>query len=62
MNDEDEAIIGFGLIRNMQVSEMKKQYDLVLKNLASGTKFDDAFTKSLGPVDVFLTRSLGKGK
>jgi len=62
MNDEDEAILGFGLIRNMQVSEMKKQYDLVLKNLAGGAKFDDAFTKSLGPVDTFLTRSLGKGK
>ncbi|MBM3967279.1 MAG: hypothetical protein FJ308_19780, partial [Planctomycetes bacterium] len=62
MNDEDEAILGFGLIRNMQVSEMKKQYDLVLRNLASGAKFDDAFTKSIGPVDVFLTRSLGKGK
>jgi hypothetical protein len=41
---------------------MKKQYDLVLKNLAGGAKFDDAFTKSLGPVDTFLTRSLGKGK
>lgn len=62
LNDEDEAVLGFGLVRNMQVSEMKKQYDLVLKNLASGVKFDDAFTKSIGPVDVFLTRSLGKGK
>jgi len=62
LNDEDEAIIGFGLIRNLHASEMKKQYDLVLRNLASGSKFDDAFSKSLGPVESFLTRSLGKGK
>lgn len=62
MNDEDEAILGFGIIRTMQQNQLKRQYELILKNLASGMKFEEAFGKVIGPVDAFLMKALGKGK
>lgn len=62
MNDEDEAILGFGIIRTMQQNQLKRQYELILKNLSSGMTFEDAFGKVIGPVDAFLMKALGKAK
>jgi hypothetical protein len=62
LNDEDEAIVGFALVRNMQSSGMKKQYDSVTKALSSGSSFDEAFSKTIGPIDKFLSLALGKTK
>lgn len=62
LNDEDEAIVGFALVRNMQSSSMKKQYDSVVKSISGGTVFDEAFLKSIGPVEPFLRQVLGKKK
>jgi len=60
MNEEDEAILGFGLIRRLQATQLRQKYELTLKQLASGNRFDEVFTKNLGPVDLFLKQSLGK--
>jgi hypothetical protein len=62
LNDEDEAIVGFALVRTMQSSSMKKQYDSVVKSISGGTAFDEAFLKSIGPVEPFLSQALGKKK
>ena len=62
LNDEDEAIVGFALVRNMQSSAMKKQYDSVVRAISSGSSFDDAFGKSIGPIETFLNAALGKKK
>jgi hypothetical protein len=62
LNDEDEAIVGFALVRNMQGSAMKKQYDSIVRAISSGSSFDDAFAKSIGPLDKFLNVALGKAK
>jgi hypothetical protein len=62
LNDEDEAIVGFALVRTMQSGSMKKQYDSVVKAIASGSSFDQAFLKSVGPVEAFLSQALGKKK
>lgn len=62
LNDEDEAIVGFALVRNMQSSAMKKQYDSIVRAISSGSSFDDAFAKSIGPIDKFLNLALGKSK
>ena len=62
LNDEDEAIVGFALVRTMQSSSMKKQYDSVVKSISGGTGFDEAFLKSIGPVEPFLSQALGKKK
>jgi hypothetical protein len=60
MNDEDEAILGFGLIRSLQASPIKSKYDLILRQLATSTKFDDVFVRNLGPIENFLQEALGK--
>ncbi len=62
MNDEDEAVLGFGIVRNMQQKPYKKQYDQILKGLEGGASFDDSFRKAIGPVEAFLMQALGKGK
>ena len=62
MNDEANATIGFGIVRTMYDSKMKVQYETILKALASGSTFEQATNKVLGPIDVFLQKLLGKGK
>ncbi len=62
MNDEDSAAIGFGIIRMMHESQMKRQFDLILKGLASGESFEKATNRAVGPIDVFLQNALGKPK
>jgi len=62
LNDEDEAIVGFALVRTMQSSAMKKQYDSVVRSITGGASFDEAFRKSIGPIDTFLNQALGKKK
>lgn len=61
-NDEDAATIGFGIVRFMHDSQMKKQYDAIIRTVASGTPFDKAFEKTIGPLDTFLATVLGKQK
>ncbi len=62
MNDEALATIGFGVIRAMYDAKMKPQYELILRSLANGMNFDQATTKSIGSMDLFLQKLLGKGK
>jgi mono/diheme cytochrome c family protein len=62
LNDEDEAIVGFALVRSMQSSSMKKHYDAVVRSISEGEKFDEAFKKSVGAVETFLNQALGKQK
>lgn len=62
MNDEALATIGFGVIRTMYDAKMKPQYELILRSLASGMNFDQATSKSIGSMDLFLQKLLGKGK
>ncbi len=60
MNDEDEAVLGFGIIRTLQASPLKSKYELILRQLANEPKFEDVFTNHLGPIEMFLKQSLGK--
>ncbi len=60
MNDEALATIGFGVIRTMYDSKMKAQYELILRSLASGMSFQNATTKAIGSMDLFLQKLLGK--
>jgi mono/diheme cytochrome c family protein len=62
MNDEDSATIGFGVIRFMVEVKMKAQYDAIIRSLASGMSFEQATTKSIGPIELFLQKVLGKSK
>jgi len=60
MNDEASATIGFGVIRKMHVAKMKTQYDTIVRSLASGMSFEQATMKTIGPIDAFLQKLLGK--
>ena len=62
LNDEDEAIVGFALVRTMQSTAMKRNYDSVVRSISDGNKFDDSFNKSIGPIEDFLNQALGKKK
>ncbi|MEI7459389.1 MAG: c-type cytochrome domain-containing protein [Pirellula sp.] len=62
MNDEDSATIGFGVIRFMVEAKMKAQYDAIIRSLASGMSFEQATTKSIGPIELFLQKVLGRSK
>ncbi len=62
MNDEDSATIGFGVIRFMGEAKMKAQYDAIIRSLVSGMSFEQATTKSIGPIELFLQKILGKSK
>jgi mono/diheme cytochrome c family protein len=60
MNDEDEAVLGFGLVRQIQASPLRTKYELTLKQLVTATSFDEVFQRQFGPVDAFLKAALGK--
>jgi mono/diheme cytochrome c family protein len=60
MNDEDEAVLGFGLVRQMQASPLRAKYELTLKQLAASSSFEEVFQRQFGPVDAFLKQALGK--
>ena len=62
MNDEAIATIGFGIVRTMHDSKMKAQYDTILRSLASGSTFEQATMKTIGSIDIFLQKLLGKAK
>ena len=62
MNDEASATIGFGVIRTMHEAKMKTQYDTIVRSLASGMNFEQATTKAIGSMDIFLKKLLGKTK
>jgi hypothetical protein len=60
MNDEDEAILGFGVIRQVQTGPLKNKYEMTIKQLVASPSFDEAFKRYFGPVDVFLKQALNK--
>ncbi len=60
MNDEASATIGFGVIRTMYDAKMKAQYDTIVRSLASGMSFEQATSKTIGSMDAFLQKLLGK--
>ena len=60
MNDEASATIGFGVIRTMHDAKMKTQYDTIVRSLASGMSFEQATSKTIGSIDAFLQKLLGK--
>ncbi len=60
MNDDASATIGFGVIRTMYDAKMKAQYDTIVRSLASGMSFEQATSKTIGSMDAFLQRLLGK--
>jgi mono/diheme cytochrome c family protein len=62
INDEDAATIGFGIVRFMNDSSRKKQYDALLRSLASGVPFEQSMLKNIGPLEPFLQQLLGKKK
>ncbi len=62
MNDEALATIGFGIIRSFYDAKIKTQYETIVRSLATGTSFEQATTKTIGSIDVFLQRLLGKAK
>jgi hypothetical protein len=60
MNDEDEAVLGFGLVRKIQASPLRTKYELTLKQLVTATSFEEVFQRQFGPIDTFLKQALGK--
>ena len=60
MNDDASATIGFGVIRTMYDAKMKTQYDTIVRSLASGMSFEQATSKTIGSMDAFLQKLLGK--
>ena len=62
INDEDAATIGFGIVRFMNDSSRKKQYDALLRSLAGGMPFEQSMLKNIGPLEPFLQQLLGKKK
>jgi hypothetical protein len=41
---------------------MRRQYDALMRAIQSGSTFDQACQKSIGPIDPFLAQALGKKK
>ncbi len=62
VNDEDSATIGFGIVRFMSEGNSKRQYDTLLRTVASGTPFDQVMERTFGPVEPFLKQLLRKAK
>lgn len=62
INDEDAATIGFGIVRFMNDSSRKKQYDALLRSLGGGMPFEQSMLKNIGPLEPFLQQLLGKKK
>jgi hypothetical protein len=60
MNDEDAAIIGFGIVRFLHETKMKNQYDSLVRGLVQGKNFEQAAAASIGKPELFLQRVLGK--
>ena len=60
MNDEASATIGFGVIKTMHDAKMKTQYDTIVRSLESGMSFEQSTAKSIGSMDAFLQKLLGK--
>jgi mono/diheme cytochrome c family protein len=60
MNDEDEAVLGFGLVRQMQSGPLKRKLDLTIKQLDTEQDFQILFQSQFGPMEMFLKQSLGK--
>jgi len=56
MNDEDSATIGYGVVRFLHDSRMKREYDAIIRSLISGMSFEQSFGKAIGPVEDFLKR------
>ena len=62
MNDEASAIIGYGVIRTMYEAKMKTKYEGIVRSLVGGMNFEQATTKNIGSMEIFLKQLLGKTK
>ncbi len=59
MNEEDAAIIGYGLVRKMIDSSGRRPFDKFLRSLNETHDFEKSFTQSVGPVEPALGAILG---
>lgn len=59
INDEDYATIGYALVKSINDSAGRKQYDSLIRALAGGTTFDQAMLKHFMPANNFLQQTLG---
>lgn len=59
MNEEDAAIIGYGLVRKMIDSTGRKTFDKFLRALDETHDFEKSFNQAVGPVEPALGAILG---
>ncbi len=59
MDDDEAALAGYALARQMMDKSGKKQYDTLFRFLRKGTPFDEAFRNVYGPQEVFLRSWIG---
>ncbi len=59
MNEEDAAIIGYGMVRKMMDSAGRKPFDQFLRAIEATHDFEKAFTQSVGPVEPAVGAILG---
>jgi mono/diheme cytochrome c family protein len=59
MNEEDAAIIGYGMVRKMMDTAGRKPFDQFLRAIDSTHDFEKAFTQSVGPVEPAVGAILG---
>jgi hypothetical protein len=62
INDEDAANIGLAVVKFMNDGAKRKLYDTLLKGLSNGVPFDQAMSKTFGPIEPFLKTTLGRDK
>lgn len=62
MNEEDAAIVGYGLIRKLIEISNRKQFDALLRALEKSNSFDMAFTSAVGPLEPTIGNALGLSK
>lgn len=62
MNEEDAAIIGYGLVRKMMDSSGRKPFDQFLRALNTTHDFEKSFSQAVGPVEPALASILGLQK
>ncbi len=59
LGEEDAALTGFALVRTISTGNSKRQYESLLRFLRNGTSFDEAFSKSFMPQELFVRKWLG---
>ncbi len=59
MNEEDAAIVGYGLVRKMIDSSGRKPFDLFLRSLDKTHDFEQSFSQAVGSVEPAVAMILG---